>query len=489
MSETIKKNNEATSEGVNDNPYGVLSEMKDDFDPAQAEKAKQKALETKHVLDESNHLNAEYSKTDLGQQEQSIEETFDSWYNDIDEMVKSGQIGEDEAREMLDSMLESGIAGINAVRQEYVNQQELAGHEEVQRHLENAENNPPQEFSGETNINGKTGKERTFSEWDIHPKMGDETPREFGDREIKRNDMTVLTEYIPMLQDEDAKHYSQRVDKLHEDYPRAEGESLEDYRNRINKANEDNKLLISLANRTIDADDPVSKQLADDLNNIEDMQKSGRFDEDYKKQLQREVLEKAISDNWQNEQQKARDEKRAQTLEKLEFKKHEEVQRHLENAENNPPQEFSGETNINGKTGKERTFSEWDIHPRMENETPREYGDREIKRHDMTTLSEFIPKENDPNLTDAENVKAYSEKIEAFRNKFPRNEGESLDSYRNRIQKLADEGALTLEGAPAQSTQNEPPASPPAPTPAPKKRGLFSRITSIFGRNRHNKAA
>ena len=408
-------------------------------------------------------------------------------------MVKSGQLSEDDARQMLDSMLESGISGINAVRQEYATQRELADHEEVQRHLENKETNIVDAFNGETNINSKTGKERTFSEWDIHPRMANETAREFGNREIDRNDITVLTEYIPMLQDEDAKHYSQRIAKLHEAYPRANGETSADYRNRINEANSSNELLFTLVNRTIDSDSPVAKQLLDDLNNIEDMQKAGRFDKNRKEQLQREVLGKAISENWKNEQQQEKANMRARAAERLELKQHEIVQNHLGEMEKGAVEDYSGETNINDKTGKERTFSEWDIHPRMANETAREFGDRQAKRNDMTILAEFVPRDTDPNLTSAESAKLYSKKVEAFRDKFPRNEGESLNDYRNRIRGLAENGSLVLTSEEPGSTQ-ELPVTPPEPAPVPptpKRRGPLGRIMSFFGRrrNKNNKVA
>lgn len=46
--------------------------------------------------------------------------------------------------------------------------------------------------------------------------------------------------------------------------------------------------------------------------------------------------------------------------------------------------DFSGERNINDATGKERTFSEFDIYPRMQGESSEEYGARLRKMHEMT---------------------------------------------------------------------------------------------------------
>ena len=60
-------------------------------------------------------------------------------------------------------------------------------------------------------------------------------------------------------------------------------------------------------------------------------------------------------------------------------------------ADNLPPNnewdtlnQFAGETNINSKTGKARSFSTFDIYPRLEGETKEEYGARLKKMHEAT---------------------------------------------------------------------------------------------------------
>ena len=68
-----------------------------------------------------------------------------------------------------------------------------------------------------------------------------------------------------------------------------------------------------------------------------------------------------------------------------------------------------------------------------ESETPRRFGDREIGRNDMTVLSQYVPRTDDPNRTTQENLQAYTDKIQEVARQYPRNEGESLADYRRRI--------------------------------------------------------
>jgi hypothetical protein len=214
------------------------------------------------------------------------------------------------------------------------------------------------------------------------------------------------------------------------------------------------------------------------------MVKSGQLSEDDARQMLDSMLESGISGINAVRQEYAT---------QRELSDHEEVQRHLESKETNVADDFNGETNLNSRTGKERTFSECDIHPRMANETVQEFGNRQAKRNDMAILTEFIPRDTDPNLTSAESAKLYSEKVEAFRDRYPRNEGESLNDYRNRIQSLAENGSLVLTNEESNPAQESPAVSPEStPTqPIPKRRGPFGRILAFFGgrRNKKNKAA
>lgn len=101
------------------------------------------------------------------------------------------------------------------------------------------------------------------------------------------------------------------------------------------------------------------------------------------------------------------------------------------------------ESNINSKTGKERTFSAFDRYARAKNAdgsfvSNAENGAEMRKRTDLTILSEFVPREDDENLTTAENLKAYSDKVNNFYAEHPREENESPNQYRHRIKDIFD---------------------------------------------------
>lgn len=235
MSEELKNNTENENSQSGGGAYDELAKMAGQFDPEKA----QKAREEKHILDPTKHLNKEYAQSDLGQQEEAINETFDAWYKDIDEMVKSGKMTEEEARGMLNDMLESGISGINTVRQEYINQKELSGHEEVQKNLEGKENGSAEEFSGETNINSATGKERSFSNMDLYARRKGQTSGEYGAEMAGRSNMALFSELIPrednpnLTTEENLKAYTQKINAFMNKFPRNEGESLDSYRKRL----------------------------------------------------------------------------------------------------------------------------------------------------------------------------------------------------------------------------------------------------------------
>jgi len=46
--------------------------------------------------------------------------------------------------------------------------------------------------------------------------------------------------------------------------------------------------------------------------------------------------------------------------------------------------DFAGEQNLNSKTGKARTFSEFDLYPKMPGESNEEYGERLKFMHEKT---------------------------------------------------------------------------------------------------------
>lgn len=110
-------------------------------------------------------------------------------------------------------------------------------------------------------------------------------------------------------------------------------------------------------------------------------------------------------------------------------KDEEELQKHLEKMEDGQD-DFSGERNINDKTGKERSFSEMDLYARRKGQTSREYGSEMSRRHDLTLLTELFPKNA------YENAREYSYFITKIHDLMPRNEGESPDKYTERLQRV-----------------------------------------------------
>ena len=178
-----------------------------------------------------------------------------------------------------------------------------------------------EDYSGERNfLNGDPTKKRSFSEMgfsemDAYPIQKGETPRQYGDRLKRAHDFTALTELLPKEPDETAEEYSQRIASIYNDFPRHEGESYANYQRRMQSANEDGSILEHIVERNIDAESEIGKNLRDDLLNIEDMQKSGRFDEARARVLRREVTEKALH------QQREHDRAEARALQREDMKK------------------------------------------------------------------------------------------------------------------------------------------------------------------------
>ena len=177
--------------------------------------------------------------------------------------------------------------------------QQLAENEAYMKKLQQIQGRTTSEylddFSGERNLlGGDPTKNRSFSEMDVYPIQKGETPRQYGDRLKRAHDLTILTELLPKESYETTEEYSQRIASIYDDFPRHEGESYADYQRRMQSANEDGSILEHIIERSIDAESEIGKNLRDDLLNIEDMQKSGRFDEARAKVLRREVMEKAL---------------------------------------------------------------------------------------------------------------------------------------------------------------------------------------------------
>ncbi|MBR3116149.1 hypothetical protein IKF30_02880 [Candidatus Saccharibacteria bacterium] len=253
---------------------------------------------------------------------QSIEDNFK---DDEDYINHKRQFGYDKKAKARD------IAERRKVRDE-----ERATLDAYQTQLERTQNRTAgeynkqhtEDFIGETNLNSKTGKQRSYKWMDLYPIMqredenGQSVPESgFGERTRRRNDLTVLTEYIPKLPDETPQEYSQRVDQVYTDFPRQESETLDHYKERIETAHENNEILSSIANHMVDPDSDTAKQLKDDLANIDDMKQFKHINDIQAKQFQREVLQRAIDRQAEINQANARAAQRELAKERLANKK------------------------------------------------------------------------------------------------------------------------------------------------------------------------
>lgn len=189
------------------------------------------------------------------------------------------------------------------------------------------------DFSGETNRNDKSGRERTFSEWDVYPIAGEETSREYGDRLIKNHDLTVMSELLPKEEGESVEEYNQRIKLAHDKFSREDGETTEHYNERIKEAYQNNGIFAAIAEGMIEKESTIAKDLRDDLLNIDDMRDSGRFDEERAKELRREVTEKAIKRQREQNRASTKESKREELKEKIAARKAEEEEKAKREAE------------------------------------------------------------------------------------------------------------------------------------------------------------
>ena len=108
-------------------------------------------------------------------------------------------------------------------------------------------------------------------------------------------DRQYLTDIFPKEEGEATEEYSKRIDDIREIFPRQEKEKYEDYSNRIETALEDGTMPALLAkNSTNPEAAKIGQTLQDDLLNIDDMMRSGRFGEERAKVLRKEVSLKAM---------------------------------------------------------------------------------------------------------------------------------------------------------------------------------------------------
>lgn len=159
-----------------------------------------------------------------------------------------------------------------------------------------------EDFAGETNKNSKTGKERTYNDFDLYS-------QESGEERKRRHDLSVISEHLSKLPDESAEDYSKRVAKLYEDFPRKEDESLKDYRERIDEADKNSEILEKNASYLLDPEGEAKKWLEEELKNVDEWQNNGRIDDEKARNFRQELYNKAIAKQLESNQTKVKEEK------------------------------------------------------------------------------------------------------------------------------------------------------------------------------------
>ena len=101
------------------------------------------------------------------------------------------------------------------------------------------------------------------------------------------------------------------------------------------------------------------------------------------------------------------------------------------------------ETNINSKTGKERSFSDMDLYSRDQYESTAAQGEHRRERNDLIVWTELIPYDAyvakyDREKSSAEINHDYTKLVKSMIEKYPRGETEQLSDYRERAKGIVD---------------------------------------------------
>ena len=110
---------------------------------------------------------------------------------------------------------------------------------------------------------------------------------------------------------------------------------------------------------------------------------------------------------------------------------------------------FAGERNVNDKTGKERTFSEFDLYPRQPGESSEEYGARLKDMHEKTAkyMAEQAAKEEASKaIIDAQNMRTKDYLGSDFGKKELDAEA-SYDRIADKLERAVQEGRIAKEHA------------------------------------------
>ena len=152
-------------------------------------------------------------------------------------------------------------------------------------------------LSGDLAGQAQSSQEDGLSD-EYYPKEDWETAREHKDRLVRNENLTVVSEIIPRIEDQPTKDYSDYISKICEQFPRETNEDVAVYRERINLAYDVGDLQLAAARALIDSQsevDWVIELLIDKIENYEkDLTQDPYMDPEQRKKKELQLRENKI---------------------------------------------------------------------------------------------------------------------------------------------------------------------------------------------------
>lgn len=152
-------------------------------------------------------------------------------------------------------------------------------------------------LSGDLAGQAQSGQEDGLSD-EYYPKEDWETAREYKDRLVRNENLTVISEIIPRIEDQPTKDYSDYISKICEQFPRETNEDVAVYRGRIKLAYDVGDLQLAAARALIDPQselDEVIKLLIVKIEGYEkELAQDPYMDPEQRKKKELQIREKKI---------------------------------------------------------------------------------------------------------------------------------------------------------------------------------------------------
>ena len=133
---------------------------------------------------------------------------------------------------------------------------------------------------------------------EYYPKEDWETAREYKDRLVRNENLTVVSEIIPRIEDQPTKDYSDYISKICEQFPRETNEDVAVYRERIKLAYDVGDLQLAAARALIDPQSELDEVIKLLIVKIEDYEKElaqdPYMDPEQRKKKELQIREKKI---------------------------------------------------------------------------------------------------------------------------------------------------------------------------------------------------